>query len=56
MAEFCKKCFVEKMLNSAEKKEYKNGNLTIVTTAEDDVDYCEGCSTLGPVVDHIKRD
>lgn len=54
MAEFCKKCFVEQMLTSAEQKEYKNGKLIVVTTADDDIDCCESCGAIGPVVDRVQ--
>ena len=48
MAEFCKKCFIEKL--RATEDEIKRIVLT------DFNDYCEGCGTIGKVVDHLADD
>ena len=46
MAEFCKKCFLEHVYTPQDNEE-------IVLTDYDDL--CEGCGTVGPVVDHIEH-
>lgn len=48
MAEFCKECFVNKLLNSKEQKLYKEGKIEIVESIDND--YCEGCGKIVPVV------
>lgn len=48
MADFCKKCFVEKLLTPAEQQEYKSGTLELKLSEE--AYFCEGCSAIQPVV------
>lgn len=48
MAEFCKKCFVENLLDSNERELYEDGKLVIIETT--DKDLCEGCGEYKPVV------
>lgn len=48
MAEFCEKCFVEKLLTAKEQQRYKEGGLKITLSKE--LDFCEGCGKIKRVV------
>lgn len=48
MAEFCRECFVNKLLSSEEQQRYKEGRLKIVLSKE--LDLCEGCGDIKQVV------
>lgn len=48
MAEFCEKCFVDKLLPTKEQQRYKNGRLKITLSKE--LDLCEGCGEVKCVV------
>ena len=48
MSEFCKKCFVEKLLDTKSKMLFKKGKLKITLSEEND--FCEGCGAISPVV------
>ena len=54
MAEFCKKCFIEKLLTSYERRDYDDGKLSIVMY--EDEDFCEGCGQIAPVVNYTIRE
>lgn len=51
MAEYCKECFIKKILTTDENKEYEDGLIEIVETNFNDL--CEGCGKFVPVVDYI---
>lgn len=51
MAEFCKKCFVEKILNTSEQMDYYKGKLKIIMF--EDSDFCEGCGEIAQVVNYV---
>lgn len=53
MAEFCKKCFIKKLLTSSEREDYNNGKLKIVML--EGSDFCEGCGEVAPVVNYIEE-
>ena len=53
MAEFCKECFINNILNSSDKEKYDNGYLRIVMFNEPDL--CEGCGEILPVVNYIEE-
>ena len=48
MSEFCKKCFVEKLLDTKSKMLFEKGKLKITLSEEND--FCEGCGAISPVV------
>lgn len=48
MSNFCKKCFIEKVLTYEEQKLYKSGGLKIIETNYDVL--CEECLTINPSV------
>lgn len=48
MAEFCKECFVKKLLSTKEQQRYKEGRLKINLSKE--FDFCEGCGEIKCVV------
>lgn len=48
MAEFCEKCFVEKLLTEKEQQRYKEGRLKITLSKE--LDLCEGCGEVRFIV------
>lgn len=48
MAEFCEKCFVEKLLTAKEQQRYKEGRLKITLSKE--LDLCEGCGEVKCIV------
>ena len=54
MAEFCRECFVNKILDSKEQELYEEGKLEIIESADDD--YCEGCGKIVPVVIEVKKE
>ena len=54
MAEFCKKCFIDNLLNSSERMDYENGKLKLVMFEEPD--FCEGCGEIVPVVNYVIKE
>ena len=48
MAEFCEKCFVEKLLNPTEQMLYDAHKIVIQLTEQPE--FCEGCGEILPVV------
>ena len=53
MAEFCKECFINRILSSSEKEKYNKRHLKIVMFNEPDL--CEGCGEILPVVNYIEE-
>ena len=53
MAEFCRECFVNNILDSKEQKLYEERKLEIIESTDDD--YCEGCGKIVPVVIEVKK-
>lgn len=54
MAEFCRECFVNKILDSKEQELYEEGKLEIIESTDDD--YCEGCGKILPVVIEVTKE
>lgn len=53
MAEFCKECFINKLMSSKERKDYKNNKIEIIMSAS--YALCEGCGNITNFVDFIKN-
>lgn len=51
MAEFCRRCFIDKMLDYREQEEYDAGELTVQMSDDDDL--CEACGSIGPIVERV---
>ncbi len=52
MAEFCKECFMESIITSAERKKIDEGKMEILKSDYDD--FCEGCEKIKPIVLEVK--
>lgn len=52
MAEFCKKCFINKLLTSKEREDYKNNKIEIIMS--DSYTLCESCGNTTIFVKSIK--
>lgn len=53
MAEFCKDCFINYLLDNKDRKAYENGKLKIKMSKETDL--CEGCGKMKPVVVTVEK-
>lgn len=53
MAEFCKKCFIEKLLSTEDQKLYEQHKLNIVESKSKDL--CEGCGKFTTFVLEVKK-
>ena len=52
MAEFCRKCFVDKLMTSKERENYRNNKIEIIMS--DLYTLCEGCGNITNFVKSIK--
>ena len=48
MAEFCKECFMKKLITPQERNDYKIGKYKIIESNDNDI--CESCNQLKPYV------
>ena len=53
MAEFRKKCFVKKLMTTDERRKLDAGQILIFES--DWNDFCEGCGSIGPVVEKVRK-
>ena len=53
MAEFCKRCFIDRLMDSRDQTLYKQEKITLVMS--EDNDFCEECGKILPVVIRIVR-
>ena len=53
MAEFCKECFIEVLMDSRDQALYEQGNITLVVSKDND--FCERCGKVLPVVIKVAR-
>ena len=54
MAEFCRECFIDKLLTASERADYESGKLKIVMF--ETPDFCEGCQEIIPIVNYVIRE
>lgn len=53
MAEFCEKCFKQKLISSDEQKLIESGEIQVFVSDWDDL--CEGCGKIVPVVIRVQK-